>query len=968
MLGKRSRKIVAAAFTGCIFTALLLSWCPFDENSAGQQQQKTKRKPRPEDQPVAMSTDSVQLQLVMGLKDKKGQTWSGNVTVENGKLRSMDIKAGGKAKVTGTSYIGSSFKKKKGQPKFVRPKLTMVIDKVNPETKVTVNTKNGVVQFTLADLPTDKIKKFLEGQVSVKQQPGAIRLTSSYADDDYPAMAKGNKGDVWLVYNEYVSGPEFNKERVLAGNFEVLVPSGNGDQLRLRRFDGKTWHPSIAVTDHSLDIWRPTVAVNGQGNVTIAWAEQKDNNWEIYHRTYTPANGKKGSWSKITRVSNNPGSDFHVVAATDAKGVVWLAWQSWDDGHFQTKLAAVAENHPYSEPKVISTSKSNNWSPAIAADSRGNVFVAWDAYDGDSYNVHLHQVGKETKTINVADSPRFEARPNLLCDAQDRLWIAYEQGDEQWGKDYSTKQFQKIGFKSNPGNGLYINRTIQVKCLVDGKLMQPAGDLQKAFGKTLPRNKSLARMAVDGDGGLWLTVRHHPNALGAGEVWESFAVRYNGETWSTPEKIANSKNLMDNRPALVAVKDGILEVHSSDDRTRGAIRKQTNLFAVLLQAKGKTLPESKLVANQPVKGRMIESVHPNEAKDVTRIRKYTIDYKGKKLRLFRGEFHRHTEYTAHRDQDGLLEDSWRYSLDASSMDWMGNGDHDNGFGYEYMWWQIQKITDLYHNPPNFVAAQTYERSNKYPNGHRNVIMPKRGIRPLPRGNLKGTPEDGTPDTKILYAFLKRFGGICASHTSGTNMGTDWRDNDPLVEPIVEIYQGHRHSYEHFGAPRSATKETQIGGYQKAGYVWNAFKKGIRFGFQSSSDHMSTHMSYAIVLTADLSRQGMIDAFKKRHCYAATDNIIMDVRSGENLMGDVFTSKERPSLEIKVLGTSPIAKLHVIRNNEYVYSIKPNKQEVNIRYSDAKPVAGEEAFYYVRIEQEDGNVAWASPMWITYQPK
>ena len=96
------------------------------------------------------------------------------------------------------------------------------------------------------------------------------------------------------------------------------------------------------------------------------------------------------------------------------------------------------------------------------------------------------------------------------------------------------------------------------------------------------------------------------------------------------------------------------------------------------------------------------------------------------------------------------------------------------------------------------------------------------------------------------------------------MGTDWRDNDPEVEPVVEIYQGHRHNYEHFGAPRSPTEETQIGGYRPAGFVWNALEKGYRLGFQSSSDHVSTHWSYAIVLTDDASRQGIIDAFKQRH--------------------------------------------------------------------------------------------------------
>src|SRR5262249_24352820 len=163
-----------------------------------------------------------------------------------------------------------------------------------------------------------------------------------------------------------------------------------------------------------------------------------------------------------------------------------------------------------------------------------------------------------------------------------------------------------------------------------------------------------------------------------------------------------------------------------------------------------------------------------------------------------------------------------------------------------------------------------------------VMMPRRGIRPLPRGELKGTPEKGTPDTRALYAYLKHFGGICASHTSGTDMGTDWRDNNPAVEPVVEIYQGHRHNYEHKGAPRSATKETNIGGYRPAGYVWNALEKGYKMGFQASSDHVSTHMSYAVVLTEDASRKGLLEAFKKRHCYAATDNIILDVRSGARL--------------------------------------------------------------------------------------
>ena len=151
-----------------------------------------------------------------------------------------------------------------------------------------------------------------------------------------------------------------------------------------------------------------------------------------------------------------------------------------------------------------------------------------------------------------------------------------------------------------------------------------------------------------------------------------------------------------------------------------------------------------------------------------------------------------------------------------------------------------------------------------------------------------------------------------------------------------------------------------------GYVWLALEKGYRLGFQSSSDHVSTHMSYGVVLTDDFSRQGLIAAFKKRHCYAATDNILLVVRSGEQIMGDVFTTAKRPSLEITVRGTGPLAKVHIIRNNRYVYSTEPKKRDAVIRYTDMDAKTGQTNYYYVRVEQADGNLAWASPMWITYR--
>src|SRR5262249_6713831 len=202
-------------------------------------------------------------------------------------------------------------------------------------------------------------------------------------------------------------------------------------------------------------------------------------------------------------------------------------------------------------------------------------------------------------------------------------------------------------------------------------------------------------------------------------VWDSFALRYDGKDWSRPRRLTNSAYLMDNRPALVPQGKGLLAVYTSDTRVRTQNRDQDDLFAALLKPMGPT-HDMQLVADSPPPEATMPPAHPGEDEDVARMRDYRAEVGGKQLHLWRGEFHRHTEYTAHRDGDGLYEDAWRYALDAAKLDWVGIGDHDNGFGHEYFWWTMQKVTDIFQNPTTFVAVDTYERSVPFPNGHRTV--------------------------------------------------------------------------------------------------------------------------------------------------------------------------------------------------------------------------------------------------------
>jgi len=340
---------------------------------------------------------------------------------------------------------------------------------------------------------------------------------------------------------------------------------------------------------------------------------------------------------------------------------------------------------------------------------------------------------------------------------------------------------------------------------------------------------------------------------------------------------------------------------------------------------------------------------------------------GQSLRLMRGDFHRHTEISFDGRGDGPLIDAYRYYIDAASLDWAGCCDHDNGEAREYTWWLTQKFTDAYLLGPKYVPMFYYERSVSYPEGHRNVIFAQRGVRTLPRLPVTSpsSPAAPAPDTTMLYAYLRFFGGMSAPHTSATDQGTDWRNNDPQVESFVEIYQGDRQDYEMPGAPRSNTSADSISGYEAAGYVSNALGKGYQLGFEASSDHISTHISYTNIWVTAPTRAGILDAMKKRRMYGSTDNIVADFRSGSHFMGEAFSAAGAPVFTVRLWGTNPFQSVVVVKDNNIVYSTSGDRA-VAFSWQDQTAVKGKTSYYYVRGVQSDGQIVWVSPMWVTMQ--
>jgi hypothetical protein len=962
---------------------------------------------------------AVGIRLVLGLTDQNETRWDGAVVAHNARIASIEgwrfdaddaLQADHSWRISTHRIRLFGAGQAAATPVANGVVIWLADERDNAE--LAVKTAQGEFSVRLADIPYGTMKHYLNDRAMADRLPPVTRITDTPDEQDYPAAAPDNKGNIWLAYLEFKHHPRHDELRAnvkaAPKDFAAYKEPPGGDQILLRKYAGGSWSAPIAVSKPGGDVYRPAVAADGSGRVWVFWPGIENGVYQIWRAVVE--NGKAGAPVKIT---SEAGSNIDPVAATDSGGRVWVAWQGWRRGRAAI-YAATQQGDTMSKPAVVSASYGNEWNPAIAADSGGNVTVAWDSYRNGNYDVFMKTArapGAWGKESAVAVSAKYEAYPSLAYDPGGRLWIAYEEGGERWGKDfgayettglavYQGRAVKLVGFDKNgkmfqPSTDASTVLPGTANQRIDSKARQgdswawqkpdPANAKDRAVNRpetnvAAPRNTH-PRLCVDSSGRLWLAARSmHPiwwNPLGT--VYTGYLASYDGSKWTGPVFLAHTDNILDNRPALVPLRGGELMVIAASDGRREfpmAVRHtvapgipnldkdphNNDLYAGVISLGAASGPAAVTEAAPPT---------PAPADSLNKVERAAIDamhnLRVKGLRLVRGEFHRHSEISMDGGNDGSILDQWRYVLDAGGLDWVGCCDHDNGGGREYSWWITQKETQMFYAPGKFVPMFSYERSVAYPEGHRNVIFVQRGIRTLPR--LPKTDENAAgpaPDTQMLYAYLKQFDGIVASHTSGTNMGTDWRDNDPLREPVVEIYQGERQNYEMPDAPRTNKADDSIGGWRPKGFVNLALEKGYKLSFQASSDHISTHMSYCNIFVTDYTREAVLDGFKKRHVYGSTDNILADFRSGDHMMGDAFSAASAPDMKVKLVGTGPFAKVQVIKDNAYVYSTAPNQPTVEFTWKDNSPKSGATSYYYVRGEQADGNIVWVSPMWVTYK--
>jgi hypothetical protein len=911
--------------------------------------------------------------ITLGLKDHVVTDWSGRVAVTSGEVKDLagwafadkDALQGR----TGWKCRTHAHVPPKGRYPLVPPSNHPVDPPLEPwpngivltvsgeDPAVTITLTQGELKFRSNEILLGEARTFLEGQVRVQRlpetrvlrppQPGPVE---NARQDDYPAFwVRYKTGKQYLAWVSY----QMRKDRVL------LVERDGPDGA---------WSEPLEVTGPG-DHFRVALATTHDDTLWIVWSSQREHNWDLYGRPY-----RDGKLGPEVRLTDDPGPDLWHRMATDRSGRAWVVWQGFRDGQAAI-FARCFDQNGWHAPIRVSDGAGNCWDPSIVGDSREDrVWIGWDSYAGTNYGVRIRSLsgGPEPMAgpvLEPAPSPRYQAHVSLACDKNGRLWAAWDESGPQWGKDTGFL------YSKSPATRLYQDRHFRLRCLVDGRWLEPEVGYETALRPDMQEFFELPQLQDDRDGRIWVTFRHRTcwkpreDGWAVQGRWDLYATAFLGDRWLPVIELPQSSGRNDMRASTQRDRAGNIYIAYASDHRQGQPERMPprNLGIAVSRLGGVAKPAQARLVDRPSPNELVTPVHPREREQVARIRNYRVQAAGKSYRILRGDLHRHTDISPDGIGDGSLMDLHRYALDAAAFDFIMVTDHNMGADDEYCWWRTQKANDLYSVPQTFLSLYGYERSVPFPNGHRNVIWVERGHRTLPvppRTNRAAM----AADTEKVYRYLRQTNGICTSHTSATDQGTDWLEHDDTLEPFVELFQGYHVSYEAAGAPKAGDERTDLvhGPYKPEGYVANALAKGYRLGFQASSDHISTHVSYACILAEEFTRQGLVDAIRKRHAYAATDNIVLDVRMGTlGIMGDEVLT-DIPRLDVVGLGTGPLNRVEILRNGEVIHTepAKGDAAEARFHWEDPVPVKGTKAsYYYVRVLQKDGQMAWSSPIWV-----
>lgn len=362
--------------------------------------------------------------------------------------------------------------------------------------------------------------------------------------------------------------------------------------------------------------------------------------------------------------------------------------------------------------------------------------------------------------------------------------------------------------------------------------------------------------------------------------------------------------------------------------------------------------------------------------------------------LFWGQLHGESE---RYDSTENIESCFRHFRDEKAFNYYGASPFENQEETSNELWKaiLQNAADFYEEDRFITFTGMQWVGTPKTEGVRVLVFNKEQKQILRKKDTKYATLQ-----KMYKSFAPKELISIPSFTMGKGYEFNFEDFNPEFERVVEIYNawGSSECTAKEGNPAPISGPAKTGVNETAeGSIQKALLKNCRFGFIAGGlddrgiyndffdeDQNQYPPGMTAIIAKSHNRDSMFDALYNRSCYATTgERMIVGFSVSGVAMGKETSTAEKPGflvnrhLVIYAAGTKKLTTVELIRNGTVVKTWKPDHYSFDVKFDDMealekiviknKDKKPPFIFYYIRVTQEDGHMAWSSPIWIDLLP-
>lgn len=337
-----------------------------------------------------------------------------------------------------------------------------------------------------------------------------------------------------------------------------------------------------------------------------------------------------------------------------------------------------------------------------------------------------------------------------------------------------------------------------------------------------------------------------------------------------------------------------------------------------------------------------------------------------------------------------IESCLRFFRDDQSLDYFASSTPEfEEESTNAIWKSIGSHIAEFNEDERFVTFLGFSWYNNASNDGMRHILYAKDNKPL----LRSKESKSNSILKVYHNFNPKELISIPTFTMGKGYSTNLLETNPDFERVAEIYNawGSSECLEKEGNPKPITTTSRKGIKEaKEGSVRNALNQNVRLGFVAGglddrgiygelyeSDQVQYTPGMTAILSPNHSRDALFTALYNRHCYATTGEKIILVFNIANIqMGSEISLGKKPGLRFNrhihgsVAGSDKIKEFTIFRNGKVFHQEKNKPAHFDFAIDDeslfeetALNNNGTFIYYYLRIIQANGHMAWSSPIWI-----